>query len=133
MSSSPSPLPSNLSNDVQVILEILANLRERQKRIESEIQRFGLINITDEAIYRKVQQLQDRMAKIKNTLEAFKNDAKCNKQCESIRYTKDNNSVDEFLLDLILKSAAPLKSSLLEPSAPPLESSIAEPSAPPLE
>ena len=124
-------MSSNLSNDVQVILAKLANLRDRQKRIESEIQRFGLINITDEAIYRKVQKLQDRMNKIKNTLEAleaFKNDAKCNKQCESIRSTKDNNSVDEFLLDLILKSAAPLKSSLLEPSAPPLD-----PSAPPLE
>ena len=114
------------NNDVQVILAKLANLRERQKRIESQIQRFGLINITDEAIYRKVQKLQDRMTKIKNTLEAleaFKNDAKCNKQCEGIRSTKDNNSVDEFLLDLVLKSAAPLKPSLepLEPSAPPEE------------
>ena len=125
MSSSPSPSPSNLSNHIQVILAKLANLRERQKRIESELKRFGLINITDEAIYRKVQKLQDRMNKIKNTLEAFKNDAKCNKQCENIRATKDNNSVDDFLLDLILKSAAaPLKPSLepsLKPSAPPLE------------
>ena len=67
------------NNYIQVILAKLANLRERQKRIESQIQRFGLINITDEAIYRKVQKLQDRMTKIKNTLEAleaFKNDAK---------------------------------------------------------
>ena len=128
-------MSSNLSNDVQVILAKLANLRERQKRIESDIQRFGLINITDEAIYRKVQKLQDRMNKIKNTLEAFKNNSKCNEQCESIRSTKDNNSVDEFLLDLILKSAAPSKPSFLEPSAPPLEASAPplEASAPPLE
>jgi peptidoglycan hydrolase CwlO-like protein len=118
MSSSPSPSPSN---EIQVILAKLANLRERQKRIESEIQRFGLINITDEAIYRKVQKLQDRMNKIKNTLEAFKNDAKCNKQCENIHITKDSNSVDEFLLDLILKSAEPLEPSSLTPSAPPEE------------
>ena len=127
----------NLSNDIQVILAKLANLRERQKRIESDIQRFGLINITDEAIYRKVQKLQDRMTKIKNTLEAleaFKNDAKCSEQCESIRFTKDNNSVDEFLLDLVLQSAAPFKPSLLEPSAPPLELTTSlEASAPPLE
>jgi len=123
-------MSSNLSNDIQVILAKLANLRDRQKRIESEIQRFGLINITDEAIYRKVQKLQDRMNRIKNTLEAleaFKNDAKCNEQCESIRSTKDNNTVDEFLLDLVLKSATPFKPLFLEPSAPPLE-----PSAPPL-
>ena len=113
-------MSSNLSNDVQVILAKLAILRERQKRIESDIQRFGLINITDEAIYRKVQKLQDRMNKIKNTLELLKN-SKCNEQCESIRATKDNNSVDEFLLDLVLQSAAPSKPSFLEPSAPPLE------------
>ena len=126
-------MSSNLSNDIQVILAKLANLRERQKRIESDIQRFGLINITDEAIYRKVQKLQDRMNKIKNTLELLKN-SKCNEQCESIRFTKDNNSVDEFLLDLVLKSAAPFKPSLLEPSAPPLELTTSlEASAPPLE
>lgn len=113
--------PSNSSNDIQVILAKLANLRERQKRIESDIQRFGLINITDEAIYIKVQKLQDRMNKIKNTLEAFKNDAKCKNQCESIRTTKDTNSVDNFLLDLILKSASPLEPLLLTPSAPPEE------------
>ena len=116
--SSPSPSPSN---EIQVILAKLANLRERQKRIESEIQRFGLINMTDEAIYKKVQKLQDRMNKIKNTLEAFKNDAKCNKQCENIHITKDSNSVDEFLLDLILKSAEPLEPLSLTPSAPPEE------------
>jgi hypothetical protein len=120
--SSPSLSPSlSPSNEIQVILAKLANLRERQKRIESEIQRFGLINMTDEAIYKKVQKLQDRMNKIKNTLEAFTNDAKCNKQCENIRITKDNNSVDEFLLDLILKSAEPLKPLSLRPSAPPEE------------
>ena len=39
----------------------------------------------------------------------------------NIRITKDNNSVDEFLLDLILKSAEPLEPLLLTPSAPPEE------------
>jgi uncharacterized protein YigA (DUF484 family) len=112
---------SSPSNEIQVILAKLANLRERQKRIESEIQRFGLINITDEAIYKKVQKLQDRMNKIKNTLEVFKNDAKCNKQCENIRITKDKNSVDDFLLDLVLKSAEPLEPLSLAASAPPEE------------
>lgn len=106
-------------------------------------------------LYRQVYSLQQNLNSLEEKYESFQNNIKtstCNTQCKNVNTTSELNSVDKFLMelllsktknnppptvpqDVVLKPSAPnvndYQSSVLkEASAPPLEAPL-EASAPP--
>lgn len=78
-------------------------------------------------LYEKVNSLQEDLNSLEekyNSLETNKKNLKCKTQCKNLNKSKDQNSVDEFLIQLLLsKSTSNPPPTVLDnvPSAPLLE------------
>lgn len=123
-----------------------SNLLEKTNEINTMLKRLN----SNVQLYNQVQSLQKNVNGLEKKYESFKEDIKtstCNDQCKNLNETKDPNSIDDFLINLILSkynppATAPLTTTseisapfLLtnnQASAPPFEAS-AEASAPPFE
>lgn len=65
-------------------------------------------------LYEEVHSLQENLNTLEETYNSLQNNLKtsaCNAQCESLNTTKDPNSIDDFLINLLLlksKSKSPI-------------------------
>lgn len=129
---SPSPSSANASQLLSQSNELLANLA----RLNSNVQ-----------LYTQIHSLQENFNTLDKKYKSAQNNIKtstCNSQCKKLNETKDPNSIDDFLINLILSNKNNSSSSVAAPpetvnqayapqaSAPPLEA-YAQASAPPLE
>lgn len=118
-----------------------SKLLKKTNEISATLKRLN----SDVQLYNQVQSLQKNANGLEKKYESFKENIKtstCNNQCKKLNETKDPNSIDDFLINLILSKynppatvppattsgiSTPLLSTSNQASAPPLEAS-----APPL-
>ena len=111
------------------------NLNEILKQIE------GLES--NVALYKNVISMGKNVADFQKNVEELQKNAKCKKNCKGLKKV-DPNSVDDFLIQLLLSTSSatsPPESApsiediykIAKPSAPPLEETIEEPIEKPLE
>ena len=114
------------SSSAAALLSQINELLEKLARLNSNVQ-----------LYKQVRLLQENTNGLEKKYESLKKDIKtstCNSQCKKLNETKDPNSIDDFLINLILSNknnsspsvAAPPKTvnnqaSAPQASAPPLE------------
>ena len=122
-----------------------SNLLEKTNEISKMLKRLN----SNVQLYNQVQSLQTSVNGLEEKYKSLKENIKtsiCNDQCEKLNETKDSNSIDDFLINLILSKynppatassvtttgiSTPFLLTNNQASAPPLEE-VVEVSAPPL-
>jgi hypothetical protein len=88
-------------------------LREKLARLNSNVE-----------LYRQVYSLQQNFNSLEEKYKLLIKTSACNAQCDNLNTKSDENSVDNFLMKLLLsksESTLPPPPTLLVPSAPPEE------------
>lgn len=139
---------SSFNSESEYGSESVSNLLKKTNEINTMLKRLN----SNVQLYNQVQSLQKNVNGLEERYNSLKENIKtstCNDQCKKLNETKDPNSIDDFLINLILSKYNPpatvppattsgISTPLLlmnnQASAPPLE---AEPplqvSAPPFE
>lgn len=97
-----------------------------------------LVNLTllneHAELYSKINLLNENMYALEKNYNSLIETSTCNAQCENLNTTSEQNSVERFLMDILLSGSKPNPPPLPppEPSAPPEEPSapLEKPSAP---
>lgn len=112
--------------------ESISNLLKKANETSTMLKRLN----SNIKLYNRVQSLEKNLNSLEEKYKSLKIST-CNEQCNKLNETKDDGSIDDFFINLILSKYNPSTTPL--PSAPPFEETSAPPfeeaapSAPPFE